>query len=160
MQTYLFIFPVTGTCPEYPAAPENGKKYCKGGLSLRSFCKYTCNEGHTIVGGDMVICIQRGKDYVWNRQAPKCVRNGKYYAFTGYRMRRYISLALSTDICNKLPERPRFGMMECDGNGAIGTVCGFACHFGYEMQGSSTSTCQKTGKFATWSHTTPVCLRE
>lgn len=124
-------------CPEYPPHPVNGKRTCQGGISLRSFCKFTCNEGYTMFGRDLTVCVQRGNKYIWNRSPPTCER---------------------TDICRHLPKEPKNGFMECGGDGELGTVCGFACNFGYSLRGSATTICVQKGKFAGWSHETPVCL--
>ncbi|XP_073448937.1 P-selectin-like isoform X2 [Aquarana catesbeiana] len=119
----------------YLQIPANGNISCTGehGKSqYKSFCNFSCDEGYELNGTRSVFCQKTGE---WSDSTPTC-------------------LVVS---CIDL-QIPANGNINCTGEhgkSQYKSFCNFSCDEGYELNGTRSVFCQKTGE---WSESTPTCL--
>ncbi|XP_077308736.1 E-selectin-like isoform X2 [Lithobates pipiens] len=115
--------------------PANVKMNCPeeyGKSQYKSFCNFSCDEGYELNGSRSVFCQKTGE---WSDFTPTC-------------------LAVS---CKDLqiPANVKMNCPEEYGKSQYKSFCNFSCDEGYELNGSRSVFCQKTGE---WSDSTPTCL--
>ncbi|XP_073244634.1 uncharacterized protein [Porites lutea] len=116
-------------CPKLPSAIEHG--IVKGsGYIYGSLYKFSCLNGYSIVGEDILYCTEKG---MWNGSVPKCLKE-----------------------CPSLPSSIAHGFV--NGSGYLeGSQHHFTCGRGYSLIGDDTLVCRDTGA---WSNPPPKCLIE
>ncbi|XP_065177982.1 sushi, von Willebrand factor type A, EGF and pentraxin domain-containing protein 1-like [Sycon ciliatum] len=117
-------------CPELQA-PTNGFIAFTNGTLYRSVAKFACNPGYKITGEDLLQCQL---EKTWNHAAPTC----------------------GSEVHCPVLEPPQNGnatILLGDEN-QVNTVVAFTCHYGYQLNGSSTTVCTALGE---WTNAVPVC---
>ena len=117
-------------CMAAPVAPTNGTAGGDTTTTFGSTVTYMCNMGYTLNGASSTTC---DTDAMWSDPAPTC------------------------DIvdCMAAPAAPTNGSSDAGSQGTVfGETVTYACDTGYELVGSTTTTCQATGS---WSNAAPVC---
>ncbi|XP_065179367.1 sushi, von Willebrand factor type A, EGF and pentraxin domain-containing protein 1-like [Sycon ciliatum] len=109
-----------------PGTPVNGARNLEG-LILGSEVSYTCNEGYTLVGQQIAVCLP---SQTWSSPLPTC----------------------EPVECPRVPS-PRNGGMNMTNNFFLGEAQ-FGCDPGFELAGSQKLTCMSSGE---WSDALPVC---
>uniref|UniRef100_A0A667YGA4 Sushi domain-containing protein n=1 Tax=Myripristis murdjan TaxID=586833 RepID=A0A667YGA4_9TELE len=119
----------TVRCPLLEA-PVNGAINCSDPeLKYNSECSFTCNQGHSLHGYEVVICDRYGN---WTAEQPVC----------------------QAVQCAPLSQ-PDGGYLNCSGeNQTFNSTCTFGCYLGFLLLGSSDLTCGTDG---VWSGPRPVC---
>lgn len=128
-------------CPRLPSEIKNGKingtSYVEGSLY-----KFSCNDGYSLVGQDLLYCTQKGN---WNAGVPVCLRE-----------------------CPILPLSIPHGFIESRGSlkdlgsfkgrGSLeGAQYQFSCEKGYSLVGVEMLVCTDAG---IWNDSLPSCLKE
>ncbi|XP_051952129.1 E-selectin-like isoform X4 [Xyrauchen texanus] len=124
-------------CPEL-TKPQEGTLQChdpKGNFSFQSTCEFVCKEGYTLrnPSSSTLFCGITGR---WNDSQPNC------------------------EIVKCKPEditTPDHGSVHCshpNGNFSYDSQCKYSCEEGYNVTGSSTTTCTSTIE---WSSRPPTC---
>nr|XP_058948028.1 protein mesh-like [Pocillopora verrucosa] len=116
-------------CPRLPSEIKNGEINGTGFVE-GSLYKFSCNDGYSIVGQDLLYCTQMGR---WNAGVPLCLRE-----------------------CPVLPSLLANGFIH--GSGSLeGAQYNFSCKQGYSLIGADTVVCTDAGE---WNGSLPTCLIE
>ncbi|XP_051581061.1 E-selectin-like isoform X4 [Myxocyprinus asiaticus] len=124
-------------CPEL-TEPLGGTMQChdpKGNFNFQSTCEFVCKEGYTLrnPGSSTLFCGITGR---WNDSQPNC------------------------EFVKCKPEditTPDHGSVQCShpkGNFSYDSQCEYTCEEGYNVKGSSMTTCTSTTE---WSSRPPTC---
>ncbi|XP_073672636.1 E-selectin-like [Garra rufa] len=124
-------------CPELNK-PQKGKMQCQnpmGNFRYQSTCEFMCEKGYTLRNSNSstLFCGATGS---WNDSQPTC------------------------EIVQCKPEDvspPDHASVQCsypNGNFSYDSQCKYSCEEGYELKGSSTTTCTSTTE---WSSKAPTC---
>ncbi|XP_075038861.1 P-selectin-like isoform X2 [Mixophyes fleayi] len=114
---------------------EHGQINCTGAfgkMKFSSICNISCEEGFELKGSSSLLCQNSSE---WSEPTPAC-------------------LATS---CKAL-QSPEHGQINCSdvfGKFQYESICNFSCKEGYELKGSTSLLCLKSGE---WSESTPTCL--
>ncbi|XP_077971175.1 sushi, von Willebrand factor type A, EGF and pentraxin domain-containing protein 1-like isoform X2 [Styela clava] len=108
--------------------PEHAIVDCSHATSFRSECRLIPKPGYTLNGPEFIQCTSEGE---WS-SAPG---------------------ALTVISCDPL-EAPSNGKIICTGGFDFQSTCTFSCGVGYEMQGSSSRTCQENQE---WTGEATIC---
>ncbi|XP_065905188.1 P-selectin-like [Dysidea avara] len=127
------------TCPPL-TAPDNGGIDCSlgddGVPHEGDTCSFTCDDGYDLTGSDIRTCQNDG---MWSGTEAMCNR------------------VTVQPVCPLLTA-PNDGIVDCslgdDGVVSEGDSCTVMCNTGFELQGSTSRTCQADG---TWSGTETKC---
>ncbi|CAK8692977.1 unnamed protein product [Clavelina lepadiformis] len=123
--------------------PTNGGVTCTDSNKIESVCRFTCNEGYSLIGSPDSHCeddFDDDSEGRWSSLAPTCRRI----------------------ICSPPHRDPEHGSVFCNDGNNEGSVCSFSCIVGYRLEGRITSTCQNDedgNPGGEWSHPAPVCAR-
>ncbi|XP_006887477.1 PREDICTED: E-selectin [Elephantulus edwardii] len=99
-----------------------------GQFTFQSSCHFTCEQGFMLQGPAQVECASQGQ---WTQQLPTC----------------------EAVQCSRLTVSEKMNM-SCSGEPVFGTICTFACHEGWTLNGSAALTCDARGH---WSEMLPSC---
>ncbi|KAM3619827.1 uncharacterized protein V6R79_014234 [Siganus canaliculatus] len=119
-------------CPSLEA-PEHGQMNCSSSEQVyNSQCSFTCTEGHSLHGYELLICDRNGS---WTGERPAC---------------QAVQCPALSGIMN--------GVMNCGDAANVsfiyGNTCNFSCAAGYSLVGASSVTCTSA---AEWSEKIPHC---
>ncbi|KAM4022031.1 P-selectin-like isoform 2-T2 [Anomaloglossus baeobatrachus] len=118
-------------------SPEHGTILCThiyGENRYKSICNMTCEEGFELQGTSSLLCEKTGE---WSESTPSCI-------------------AVQ---CTAL-QSPEHGTILCThiyGENRYKSICNITCEEGFELQGTSSLLCEKTGE---WSESTPSCIAQ
>ncbi|XP_040215651.1 E-selectin-like isoform X2 [Rana temporaria] len=115
--------------------PANVKINCPedyGKSQYKSFCNFSCDEGYELNGTRSVYCQKEGE---WSESTPRC------------------SVVSCIDL--QIPANGNISCTDEYGKSQYKSLCNFSCDEGYELNGTRSVFCQKTGE---WSDSTPTCL--
>ncbi|XP_045653596.1 P-selectin isoform X2 [Ursus americanus] len=115
-------------------SPRNGTVTCVrplGNSSYRTTCRFTCDEGFSLSGPQILDCTPSGH---WTGSPPLCE-------------------------ANKCPEvfAPEQGSLACSDTHeefSVGAICHFSCNKGFKLEGSNNVECTASGK---WTAAPPTC---
>uniref|UniRef100_H3DQT8 E-selectin n=1 Tax=Tetraodon nigroviridis TaxID=99883 RepID=H3DQT8_TETNG len=100
-------------------------------FSFGSWCSFTCQKGHTLVGEATMTCQASGE---WSSSTPRC----------------------AVVQCNRL-KAPHNAIISCEnplGEHSYGSTCTVECNKGFDLIGTNTTKCSSQGQ---WSPQLPVC---
>uniref|UniRef100_H2Z8I6 Uncharacterized protein n=2 Tax=Ciona savignyi TaxID=51511 RepID=H2Z8I6_CIOSA len=115
-----------------PRSPPNGKVTCSNSNRVGSSCTFTCDRGYEVVGSSRVVC---NRDQSWSNNVPLCNRVT-------------CDSSLTIFLTN--------GEVSCAEFNFYSSQCSYKCNQGFNLVGSSTSTCQADGS---WTAGKPECQK-
>ncbi|XP_072686626.1 P-selectin isoform X3 [Canis lupus baileyi] len=115
-------------------SPHNGTMSCVqplGNSSYRSTCRFTCNEGFSLSGPEILDCTPSGH---WTGSSPTCeaIRCPELFA----------------------PERGSLACSDTHKEFSVGSTCHFSCNRGFKLEGFNNVECTALGK---WTAPAPIC---
>lgn len=121
-------------CPDLED-PENGSVDCGVDLEVQfsygSSCSFRCEEGYRLQGASTTKCTSAAK---WTAETPRCTAITCQKPVGGH----HLHTQCSPELDELLP----------------GSICGFSCDSGFELQGASSYQCTGEGE---WSLEIPIC---
>ncbi|CAK7309672.1 SELP [Vulpes lagopus] len=115
-------------------SPHNGTMTCVqplGNSSYRSTCRFTCDEGFSLSGPEILDCTPSGH---WTGSSPTCeaIKCPELFA----------------------PERGSLACSDTHKEFSIGSTCHFSCNKGFKLEGFNNVECTALGK---WTAPAPIC---
>ncbi|CAD7674592.1 unnamed protein product [Nyctereutes procyonoides] len=115
-------------------SPHNGTMTCVqplGNSSYRSTCRFTCDEGFSLSGPEILDCTPSGH---WTGSSPTCeaIKCPELFA----------------------PERGSLACSDTHKEFSVGSTCHFSCNKGFKLEGFNNVECTALGK---WTAPAPIC---
>ena len=87
---YIFVFKLRcflDVCPDL-ANISNGQMRYYSGFTPKDFAAFSCEDGYSLEGPSTIECLFSNNSNTsnWNRDPPKCVRNGKVSDSYSYKL--------------------------------------------------------------------------
>jgi len=123
-----------------PIPPVNGFSICSDENNYKSNCYFGCDPDYTMVGNGKSTCDENelGED-LWDAEPPICIKR---------------------ECVDSSFLEPEFGTVSCTDGNFLDSVCLFQCDSGFELTGSLSVSCARTGDDSqSWNSQPPTCQR-